>query len=155
MMEELKGRAELALILGSGLGGFEKLLRIEREVPYGAFEGLEDPTVDGHKGLVILGSMEECPVILFSGRLHCYEGLSMGEAGMLARIASELGCRRLLLTQAAGGLRRDLAIGSWMLATDIVSLPRQPEVLGQGEMVSMAPKRLISDTFKIFCPLRK
>jgi purine-nucleoside phosphorylase len=148
-MEELKGRTKLALVLGSGLGAFEKLVRIDREVPYSAFDGLGDPTVEGHKGRVILGKSEEGPIILFSGRLHCYEGLSMEEAGLPARIASELGCRRLLLTQAAGSLRRDLAVGSWMLATDIVSLPCRPDAHGPGDGAGMAPKRLISDTFRL------
>ncbi|MCK4349741.1 MAG: purine-nucleoside phosphorylase, partial [Candidatus Krumholzibacteria bacterium] len=114
-MEELRNRAELAIVLGSGLGAFEKLVDIDREVPYRAFDGLGDPTVEGHRGRVILGRSGGRPLILFSGRFHCYEGLSLEEAGLPARIASELGCKRLLLTQAAGSLRRDLAVGSWML----------------------------------------
>ena len=145
-MEELKGRAELAVVLGSGLGAFERLVQIDREVPYRVFDGLSDPTVEGHKGLVILGRSEECPLILFSGRLHCYEGLSIEEAGSPARIASELGCKRLLLTQAAGSLRRDLAVGSWMLPKDIVSLPLRPIANRPGEGVGRA---LISETFRL------
>ena len=145
-MEELKGRAELAVVLGSGLGALEKHVQIEREFPYGAFDGLGDPTVEGHKGCVILGSLEKRPLILFSGRLHCYEGLSIEEAGLPARIASELGCKRLLLTQAAGSLRRDLTVGSWMLATDIVSIPLRP--IANGPEYG-AGKALISDTFRL------
>lgn len=145
-MEELRDRAELAVVLGSGLGAFEKLVDIDREVPYRAFDGLGDPTVEGHRGRVILGRSEGRPLILFSGRFHCYEGLSLEEAGMPARIASELGCKRLLLTQAAGSLRRDLAVGSWMLATDIVSLPRRPITHGPGGAAGLV---LISDTFRL------
>jgi inosine/guanosine/xanthosine phosphorylase family protein len=144
-MEELRDRAELAVVLGSGLGAFEKLVDIDRKVPYRAFDGLGDPTVEGHRGRVILGRLGGRPLILFSGRFHCYEGLSLEEAGLPARIASELGCKRLLLTQAAGSLRRDLAVGSWMLATDIVSLPRRPITHGPGEGAGLV---LISDTFR-------
>lgn len=148
-MEELKGRAELAIVLGSGLGAFEKLVQIDSEVPFRAFAGLGDPTVEGHSGRVILGRSGGRYLILFSGRLHCYEGLSIEEAGLPARIASELGCRRLLLTQAAGSLRRDLAVGSWMIATDIVSLPHRTDTRGPGNGAGMEPKRLISDTFRL------
>jgi purine-nucleoside phosphorylase len=123
-MEELGGRAELAVVLGSGLGAFEKSVQIDSEVPYRDIEGLRDPSVEGHSGRLILGRLgQEGHLIVFSGRLHCYEGLTMAEAGSPARIAAELGCSRLLLTQAAGSLRRDLPVGGWMLATDVISLP--------------------------------
>lgn len=147
-MEGFEGRAELAVVLGSGLAAFEELVDIDAEVPYSSFDGLRDTSVEGHSGRVILGRSGGRHLLIFSGRLHCYEGLSIEEAGQTARIASELGCRRLLLTQAAGSLRRDLAVGDWMLATDIVSLPYSPGIEGLGEGAGLEPKRLISDAFR-------
>lgn len=120
-MDRLAGKAELAVILGTGLSKIEERYDIELSVPFEELPGLGATTAPGHPGRVALTRGR--PLVLFLGRLHCYEGLSIGEAGYPARLAAELGCKRLLLTQAAGGLRRDPPVGAWMLADDIVSFP--------------------------------
>jgi len=120
-MDRLRGKAGLAVILGTGLSGLESRYEIEASLPFEGLPGLGGATAPGHPGRIAL--VRGRPLLLFLGRLHCYEGLSMEEAGRPARAAAELGCGRLLLTQAAGGLRRDPPVGSWILADDIVTLP--------------------------------
>ena len=120
-MDRLRGRAELAVVLGTGLSALEERYDIELSVPFEELPGLGSTTAPGHPGRISL--VRNRSLLLFLGRLHCYEGLSVEEAGSPARIASELGCRRLLLTQAAGGLRGDTPVGTWILADDIVSFP--------------------------------
>ena len=142
-MDRFRGRAELAVVLGSGLSG----VHYEEEacLPFRELPDLPDATAPGHPGKVVL--VRGRPLLLFLGRLHCYEGLSIGEAGRPARIAAELGCRRLLLTQAAGGLLRDPPTGSWMLADDIVSFP---QALRGGDGVirpGWSPHELVSTRF--------
>jgi purine-nucleoside phosphorylase len=122
-MERLRGKADLAVVLGSGLDALGELVDTVADMPYREVPHLRAPTVPGHRGTLALARLAGRPLYLFSGRLHCYEGLSLDEAGGPARVAAELGCSRLLLTQAAGSLRRELPIGEWMLADDIVSFP--------------------------------
>jgi purine-nucleoside phosphorylase len=145
-MDRLRGRAELAVVLGSGLSGIVNRYEVELSLPFEELPGLSASTAPGHPGRVVL--VRGLPLLLFLGRLHCYEGLSIDEAGYTARAVAELGCRRLLLTQAAGGLRRDPPVGSWMLADDIVSFPTAVRC---GEGVGMEggpPRSLLSDSLR-------
>jgi len=119
-MDRLRGRAELAVILGTGLSDLEGRYEIEASLPFEDVPGLAGATAPGHPGRISL--VRGLSLLFFLGRLHCYEGLSLEEAGRPARTAAELGCGRILLTQAAGGLRRDPPVGSWILADDIVTL---------------------------------
>jgi len=145
-MDRLRGRAELAVVLGTGLSSLEDRYEIELSVPFEELPGLGAATAPGHPGMVAL--VRDLPLMLFLGRLHCYEGLSIDEAGRPARTAADLGCKRLLLTQAAGGLRRDPPVGTWILADDIVSFP--PAVRGGvgGRRDGRPPCVLVSAPFR-------
>jgi purine-nucleoside phosphorylase len=145
-MHRLRGRAELAVILGTGLSGIENRYEIELSVPFEDVPGLEPATAPGHPGRIAL--VRDRRLLLIIGRLHCYEGLSMEEAGYPARMAAELGCGRLLLTQAAGGLRRDPPVGSWILADDIVSLSPIVAVGGGGRCGRGPTGDLLSDRLR-------
>ena len=115
-----RGRADLAVILGSGLSAMESLAEPVDSCLYGDFNDLQAPTVSGHPGRIFL---LEDRVLVFAGRSHLYEDGKPEAAAGPVRLAAALGCGRLLLTQAAGSLRAGLRPGSWMLAGDIVSLP--------------------------------
>ncbi len=144
-MDRLRGRAELAVVLGSGLSGIVKRYETELSLPFEEFPGLTASTAPGHPGRIVL--VRGLPLLLFLGRLHCYEGLSIGEAGRPARTAAEIGCGRLLLTQAAGGLRRDPPVGSWMLADDIVSLSPALRSGDEGRRKEDSRRDLVSARF--------
>jgi purine-nucleoside phosphorylase len=102
----------VAVVLGSGLGDLVEHVRCLEQVPFADVPGLEPPTVRGHQGKLILGTWAGQMVLLFSGRLHFYEGHSWQSAVEPIRIARDLGVRVLLLTNAAGGIRDDLVPGS-------------------------------------------
>lgn len=86
-----------------------------RQVPFLDLPGLSGATVPGHKGCLLLGDWADIPVLVFSGRLHGYEGHGWRSVVQPMHIASELGIRTLVLTNAAGGIRADLLPGTLMV----------------------------------------
>lgn len=145
-MDRLRDRAELAVVLGTGLSSLEDRYEIELSVSFEEAPGLGAATAPGHPGRIAL--VKGRPLLLFLGRLHCYEGLSMDEAGHPARTAAALGCKRLLLTQAAGGLRRDPPVGAWMLADNVVSFPSAVPGGNNGNGAGRAQSELVSARFR-------
>ena len=126
----LRGRAGLAVVLGSGLAPPPGALDAEESLSYEQ-TGLPSPGVDGHAGRVILARCGGRPVLFFSGRGHRYEG-DDAAAERVVEAAGALGCRRLLLTQAAGALVRGVPPGSWLLASGVVSFPARGFGFGGG-----------------------
>lgn len=119
----MRGRSPLAVVLGSGLSRVAEDAQQLGSVPYAAIPGFGRTTVDGHPGRVSLCRIGSGVVVLFAGRFHVYEGLGSRGASAPAFLAAALGCRRLVLTQAAGSLDKRLAPGSWMLPADILAFP--------------------------------
>lgn len=113
---------DAAVVLGSGLGGFADTVTIEAEVDAAALPGYPVATIAGHRGRLLLGRAEERRLLLFQGRAHGYEGYSVAETALPARIAAALGARVLLLTNAAGGLDPSFEAGDLMLITDLLVL---------------------------------
>jgi purine-nucleoside phosphorylase len=145
MMPRFGGKADLAVILGSGLSAMEGISAPVDSCLYGDFEDLPAPTVTGHPGRIFL--LRE-RVLVFAGRAHLYEEGKWGAAAGPVRLAADLGCRSLLLTQAAGSLRAGLRPGSWMLAGDIVSLPFSRSRLGFPGSRTAGKSPLISEQFR-------
>jgi len=118
---------ETAIILGSGLGSFSNMVRVEREVPYSDLPGFPQSTVKGHKGSLVLGAIDQKPIIAFNGRFHYYEGYSMDQVALPARIAALLGCKNIIASNAAGGVNPDFEVGDIMLISDHINLfPNNP-----------------------------
>ena len=101
----------VALILGSGLGELAERAHCLEQVSYADVPELDRPTVPGHQGTLMLGTWGGQTVLLFSGRLHYYEGPPWSRVVQPVRIAHDLGASILLLTNAAGGIRDDLVPG--------------------------------------------
>ncbi|MBN1884570.1 MAG: purine-nucleoside phosphorylase [Candidatus Krumholzibacteriota bacterium] len=129
-MGRMQGRAELAVVLGSGLAPPADAVEIEQTLSYADVPGLEEPAVEGHAGEILLLRIGGRRVLFFSGRVHRYEGRAPNAAESVVEAAAFFGCRRVLLTQAAGSLRRGLPPGSWLLATDVVFFPFGGAVAG-------------------------
>ncbi|MBU8922407.1 MAG: hypothetical protein KOO63_11375 [Bacteroidales bacterium] len=110
----------LAVVLGSGLSAAAARLPCEEQISFDCVDGLHSPSVKGHPGHIHLFGES---IILFAGRNHLYESGDMSQAGAVVRVAARLGCRSILLTQAAGSLKRSIPVASWLLPTDIISLP--------------------------------
>jgi purine-nucleoside phosphorylase len=108
----------VAVVLGSGLGDVADRFDGELAVPFGAVPDMEPATIAGHKGELRLGTWAGQRVLLFVGRLHYYEGHSWRRVEQQVPMAHELGAEILFLTNAAGGIRADLAPGSLMPIRD-------------------------------------
>lgn len=108
----------LAFVLGSGLGDVGDYFEVEHAVPFAQAPGLVETTVTGHRGALLLGSWAGQRVLIFSGRLHYYEGHPWRSVEQPVALAHELGARTLVLTNAAGGIRDDLGPGTLMALSD-------------------------------------
>lgn len=110
------------LILGSGLGGLAKRIEDQRSVSYGDLPGFAVPTVPGHLGRLITGKLGGRPVVALAGRFHVYEGHPPAMATFPVRVLHALGAPTLLLSNAAGGIRRTMKPGDLMIIRDHVNL---------------------------------
>ncbi|MBI3822243.1 MAG: purine-nucleoside phosphorylase [Planctomycetes bacterium] len=107
-------KPRIALVLGSGLGDVADRLDDAVELPFGSIAGMQTPSVAGHRGILLLGSWADVPVLVFAGRLHFYEGHPWRSVVQPIYIAHELGASILITTNAAGGIRDDLQPGALM-----------------------------------------
>jgi purine-nucleoside phosphorylase len=117
-------RPRVALILGSGLGHLADWLEDICAVPFHAIPDMAEPTIPGHRGSLLLGEWAGQTVLIFSGRLHGYEGHPWRRVVRPVQIAHELGAHVLLVTNAAGGIRPDLNPGDLMAICDHIDLTR-------------------------------
>jgi len=113
---------EWAIVLGSGLGALVDSLERPRRVPFTALPGLPAAGVPGHEGAFVAGRLSGRPVLLQAGRFHLYEGHSIERVVAPIRLAAGVGARRLLLTNAAGGVDPTLEPGDLVRLVDHVSL---------------------------------
>lgn len=123
----------VAIVLGSGLGGLADKVKDAKRIPYGEIPGFHVPTVLGHKGELVAGTLGGVPVIMQSGRFHMYEGHSAPVSALPTRVFATLGADTLIVTNAAGGIRRAFGPGTLMLISDHLNLtgrnPLESEVL--------------------------
>jgi purine-nucleoside phosphorylase len=110
------------LVLGSGLGGLANRIEEQRFVPYSDLPGFAVPTVPGHIGRLISGTLAGRPVVALAGRFHVYEGHPPAMAAFPIRVLHALGAPTLLLSNAAGGIRRSMKPGDLMIIRDHVNL---------------------------------
>lgn len=114
-------KPEVALILGSGLGDYAETIQVEATLDYQEIEGFPVSTVVGHKGRFIFGYVGEVPVVIMQGRVHYYEGYSIQDVVLPARLMKLLGARILFLTNAAGGINKSFSAGDFMMITDQIA----------------------------------
>lgn len=125
------GTAEIAVVLGSGLGDFGEALRHTKEIPYGDIPGFPQATVKGHAGKLICGELGGKQVMMMSGRFHSYEGHSMRDVTLPIRVMARLGIKKLILTNAAGGVNTAFSAGALMLLTDFINLSGKNPLRGE------------------------
>jgi len=114
--------ARVAVVLGSGLGGFADEFEAAVKIPYAEIPGFAVSTVEGHAGSLAIGKVEGVPVMAMQGRVHFYEGYSMEEVTFPIRTFKMLGIKTLLLTNAAGGIDVELSQGALMVISDHLNL---------------------------------
>ncbi len=127
---------KVALVLGSGLGGYADELGQPVTISYSEITGFPVSTAPGHKGRFVFGYVGNTPVVCMQGRIHYYEGYSMEQVVMPIRLMHMMGAEILFLTNAAGGINHRFHAGDLMMITDQISMfvpsplngPNEPEI---------------------------
>ena len=112
----------IAVVLGSGLGGFADDFDEPVAIPYDEIPGFVRSTAQGHAGRMVIGKIDTIPVLAMQGRLHYYEGYSLEEVTFPVRTFGLLGIKTLVLTNASGGINVQLSEGALMVISDHLNL---------------------------------
>lgn len=123
----------VAVVLGSGLGGFANNVEHPVAIPYSEIPHFPLSTVPGHSGRLIIGAVRGTPVAVMQGRVHAYEGYSSAEVTFPVRVLGGLGVSALILTNAAGGIRLDLEQGQLVLLSDHINFTGRNPVSGPND----------------------
>lgn len=124
---------EIALILGSGLGNFGENIENPIYIPYSEIPGFVTSTAPGHKGQLIIGKVSGKTVLCMQGRFHFYEGYSPSEVTYPIRVMSKLGIKKLIVTNAAGGLKTEYTPGDLMIINDHINFMKINPLVGKNE----------------------
>lgn len=122
---------QIALILGSGLGGLADEVDAVASVSYEEIPDFPISTVAGHVGRFVLGYLEGVPVVVMQGRVHYYEGYDIHDVVLPIRLMGLLGAKKLFITNAAGGINRKFGKGALMMITDHISCLVPSPLLGK------------------------
>lgn len=144
---------DLAVVLGSGFAGVPAGLQVDLTVPLANFSGFPETGVSGHSATLTAARLDGHNLLLFQGRYHLYEGYSAWQVGAQVRLAAAVGCRKILLTNAAGGINPAIKPGDFMLVTDHLNLTGHNPMIGRSERDFVDLSRLYSHHY--FLPLRE
>lgn len=122
---------ETAVVLGSGLGKLADEAEEAVRIPYAEIPGFPRSTVPSHAGVLVCGRLQDTPVIVLSGRFHYYEGYSPETVSFYVRVLKLLGVRKLILTNAAGGVNLSYRVGDFMLISDHIKFFNMSPVRGE------------------------
>ena len=122
LQSRFKITADIALILGSGLGDFAENLEVLDSISTADIPGYPVSTVVGHKGKILFAKLGAKTVLLFQGRIHYYEGYPIHQCVLPVFIAHKFGCKKIILTNAAGGINPNFVPGDLMLINSVHSL---------------------------------
>lgn len=123
-------KPRVAVVLGSGLAGVADAVDAACRIPYREIPGFPEPGAPGHKGELVAGTLAGVPVLVQSGRFHLYEGHPAEIAALPTRVFARLGVGTLVLTNAAGGIRRTFRPPTLMLIADHINLMFRNPLVG-------------------------
>ena len=133
IQSKITTKANTAIILGSGLGNLSSVIEAEFSIPYSEIPNFPVSTVEGHKGRLILGTLNGKKVWVMEGRFHFYEGYTAEQVVFPIRVLKLLGVENLLLSNAAGGVNKDYQVGDLMIIKDHISFFTPNPLLGKNE----------------------
>lgn len=133
LLDKMGAAPDIAIIMGSGLSAVDEILTGAQRSHYMTIPNFPVPKVAGHRGQVVFGKVNDLHVIVFEGRVHHYEGMSMPEVTFCARVIGRLGTKSLILTNASGALNPDFARGNLMVITDHINLMGTNPLSGPNE----------------------
>jgi purine-nucleoside phosphorylase len=131
LKSRIDSRPRVMLVLGSGLGALADEMDEAVRIPFDEVPGFHASTVEGHKGMLVAGTLEGVPVIAMQGRFHLYEGHSAATAALPVRVMAALGADTLIVTNAAGGVNPELRAGDLMLMDDHINFMFQNPLTGR------------------------
>ena len=121
----------VAIVLGSGLGGFADEMTNAVRIPYNDIPHFARSTAMGHAGQLVLGNLGKWPVAVMQGRVHLYEGYPAQNVVFPMRVFSRMGVRAAILTNSAGGINPDFGQGRLVIIKDHINLQGQNPLVGQ------------------------
>ncbi len=124
------GKADIGVILGSGLGDYAEALEDAVKLPYSEIPGFPRSTVAGHAGMWCCGTLYGKRVVMMQGRFHYYEGYGMKDVALPVRVMQKIGVKTLIVTNAAGGVNLGYHPGELMVIGDIFSMTAQNPLIG-------------------------
>lgn len=126
IQDKTKFNPEIGIILGTGLGGLVKEIKIEHSLEYDSIPDFPVSTVDGHHGRLIFGELGGKKIVAMQGRFHYYEGYPMEMVTFPVRVLKFLGIKTLFVSNASGGVNPDYEIGDLMIINDHINLIPNP-----------------------------
>ena len=134
-LEQIRSKTDfeplMAVVLGSGLGGYASKMDVVCEIPYSEIDGFPVSTVQGHDGRFLFGYVEGVPIVAMKGRVHFYEGYAIDDVVLPIRTMGLLGAKYILLTNAAGGIDLDFESADLMLIEDHISSFIRSPLIGE------------------------
>lgn len=124
------GRPDVAIILGTGLGGLTQRIEIEESIDYGDLPGFAASTVESHRGRLLLGTLGAKRVVAMQGRFHRYEGYSLDVVTYPVRVMRALGARFLVVSNVSGGMNPLWSPGELVLIADHINLLGDNPLIG-------------------------
>ena len=124
------GKADIGVILGSGLGDYAEALEDAVKLSYSEIPGFPRSTVAGHAGMWCCGTLYGKRVVMMQGRFHYYEGYGMKDVTLPVRVMQKIGVKTLIVTNAAGGVNLGYHPGELMVIGDIFSMTAQNPLIG-------------------------
>ena len=126
-------RPRIALVLGSGLGGFAVEFAAATKIPYVKIPHFPQSTAIGHAGNLVIGKVGAIPVAGMQGRVHLYEGYSAKEVVFPIRVFARMGIKAVILTNAAGGIKREFVQGRLVVISDHINLQAVNPLIGPND----------------------
>lgn len=133
LLQHLRLRPRIALVLGSGLGSVADELSDAVRIPYSGIPHFPVPTAIGHAGQMVIGALENVPVIAMQGRVHLYEGYSARQVAFPVQVFGRMGIRAAIFTNAAGGINLEYHQGALVLIRDHINLQGQNPLTGAND----------------------
>jgi purine-nucleoside phosphorylase len=132
-LERASLRPRIGVVLGSGLGAVADDLRDAVRIPYEEIPHFPKSTAEGHAGVLVLGMIDNIPLVVMQGRPHLYEGYSPGQVVLPVRALGRMGVRALVLTNAAGGISAEYGRGALVVLRDHINLQGQNPLMGPND----------------------
>jgi purine-nucleoside phosphorylase len=126
-------RPRIALVLGSGLGGFADELRDSASIPYVEIPAFPHSTAVGHAGNLVIGTVDGIPVAAMQGRVHVYEGYTARQVAFPVRVFARMGIKAVVLTNAAGGINPGYKRGALVASRDHINLQGHNPLVGPND----------------------